>query len=420
MRPVRARPSSPVLMCPPMLWRSTCGTKTAPRISFLSMPPLLRLGLSSGFLARTLASTSTKVSPLSALSLCALARSVPASRSSLSACQTAVPVTPARCPHARLNSSMSQPQPVEAPLTSFATFLTLRVKRTRGAVDTVRDTVSGISDLVKTVGFRDRSAHVSCIVGIGSDIWDELTHLPRPAELHPFKEVRGAKHTAPSTPGDLLFHIRAERADMAFEFEKQLLAALQGAVDVVDETSGFRYYDARDLLGFVDGTANPVGEPDVPDATLVSPSEATTAGTAAVGGSYVVVQKYVHDMSAWGKLKTEEQEKIIGRTKFDNVELPDAPEGKQQSHKTLNTIEQDGEEMAILRDNMPFGRPGHGEFGTYFIGYTRRLWVLEKMLERMFVGSPPGLHDRILDFSSPLTGVTFFCPASDVLEQLGE
>lgn len=311
------------------------------------------------------------------------------------------------------------PQPVEAPLTRFATFLVVSIHPTSQAFDTVREAIAGISDTVKTVGFRDQSANLSCTVGIGAEAWDDLTHLPRPRELHSFQQVKGAKHTAPSTPGDLLFHIRSERQDLAFEFEKQLLLGLDGAIKVEDETSGFRYFDSRDLLGFVDGTANPVG-PGVPEAVLVSASDVATASEAkSVGGSYVVVQKYVHDLAAWNKFKTEEQERIIGRTKLDNVELDDQPEGHQQSHKSLNSIEgPDGAELEILRDNMPFGQPGQGVFGTYFVGYTRRLWVIEKMLERMFVGDPPGLHDRILDVSTPLTGVTFFCPAADVLEEL--
>lgn len=186
------------------------------------------------------------------------------------------------------------------------------------------------------------------------------------------------------------------------------------AVELVDETVGFRYFDARDLLGFVDGTANPVG-PDVPSSVLVAAEEDPNAQ----GGSYVVVQKYLHNLSAWRSLSAERQEQIIGRTKSDNIELDDADSGKQCSHKTLSTIEdENGDEHDILRDNMPFGSPASGEFGTYFIGYTRRLWVIEKMLERMFVGHPPGLHDCLLDYSRPLTGTVFFAPSATVLSSL--
>lgn len=304
-------------------------------------------------------------------------------------------------------------QRVDAPLTQSATFLVLSVTGNSDAIKTVRSTLASLDDLSKNVAIRDLGASFACTVGIGSDVWDRVTGLPRPAELHPFREIQGKKHIAISTPGDLLFHIRSERRDLCFEFERQLLDLLGDAVKVVDETVGFRYFDVRDLLGFVDGTANPVGSA-VTDSIVVADEDAR-----AIGGSYIVIQKYVHDLKAWRALSTEQQEAVIGRTKLDNIELDDAAPGKQAAHKTLATIQDDdGNEHSILRDNMPFGAPGSSEFGTYFIGYSRRLWVIEKMLHRMFVGEPPGLHDRILDFSKPLTGTTFFAPSASLLASL--
>ena len=306
-----------------------------------------------------------------------------------------------------------QPQRVDAPLTQSATFLVLSITDKPGTVETIRSTLASISSLSKNVAIRDLSALFACTVGIGSDAWDRITGLSRPAELHPFREIKGGVHTAVSTPGDLLFHIRAERRDLCFEFERQLMDLLGDSVSVVDETVGFRYFDVRDLLGFVDGTANPVG-PAVPDSILVAEEDSSSAG-----GSYVVIQKYVHDLKSWRSLPAEKQEAIIGRTKIDNIELDDAPSG-QQSHKSLATIQdENGVEHDILRDNMPFGSPASSEFGTYFIGYSRRLWVIEKMLERMFIGEPPGLHDQILNFSIPLTGTTFFAPSASLLASLG-
>ncbi len=306
-----------------------------------------------------------------------------------------------------------EPQRVDAPLTQSATFLVLTVADTPEAFRTVRSAVASVDDLAKNVAIRDLNAQFACTVGIGSNVWDRVTGLPRPAELHPFPEVKGNVHTAVSTPGDLLFHIRSERRDLCFEFERQLLEVLGSSVSVVDVTVGFRYFDLRDLLGFVDGTANPVG-PAVPASVLVAEED-----SAAVGGSYIVIQKYVHDMKGWGTLSTEQQESIIGRRKWDNFELADAASDKQKSHKSLATIEdEDGTEREILRDNMPFGSPGSGEFGTYFIGYSRRLWVIERMLERMFIGNPPGLHDRLLNYSTPLTGSTFFAPSASLLASI--
>ena len=306
-------------------------------------------------------------------------------------------------------------QSVEAPLSRSAVFLVMSAGEGDAALAGVRDALGAVGDLVKNVGFRDLNGRLSCVVGIGSALWDRLSPGPRPAELHPFAPIEGPAHVAPSTPGDLLFHLRAEREDMTFELERQLLNVIGDAAEVVDETTGFRYFDARDLLGFVDGTANPTGA-ELPDAALI----AADADPDFAGGSYVVVQKYVHDMAGWAGLSAEEQEAIMGRTKIDNVEIDDdaAP---RKSHKTLATIEDDaGGELGILRDNMPFGRPGAGEFGTYFIGYSGRLWVIEQMLERMFVGVPPGSYDRLLDFSTAITGSTFFVPTAGMLDALAE
>jgi putative iron-dependent peroxidase len=303
-------------------------------------------------------------------------------------------------------------QSIDAPLSRAAIFLVVTVESAPDALRTVCSVLEGLDDLVKTVGFRDLAGRLSCIAGVGSALWDRIFSDKRPKELKPFAPIQGAVHRAPATPGDLLFHIRAERADLCFEFERLLLDSLGASVSVVDEVTGFRYFDARDLLGFVDGTANPTGV-DLPASALVGDEDSNFAG-----GSYVVVQKYLHDMAAWAKVPTPLQEQIIGRTKIDNIEIDDDATPRK-SHKSLATIvDEDGNEHDILRDNMPFGRAGHGEFGTYFIGYSRNLWVIEKMLQRMYVGDPPGAYDRLLDFSTPHTGATFFAPSRPTLQAL--
>jgi len=305
-----------------------------------------------------------------------------------------------------------EPQSVIAPLSNAAVFLVLTVAPGTEAMDRARGVIADIGGLVRTVGFRDLGGRLSCNVGIGSDAWDRMGRPKKPGQFRRFGEIRGPVHTAVSTPGDLLFHIRAERADMCFEFERLLLDALGSSVAVEDEVQGFRYFDSRDLLGFVDGTENPTGG-SLPLSALIQRDEPDFEG-----GSYVVVQKYLHDLAAWNVLDTSTQEAIIGRTKADNVELDDG--GKRKSHKSLNTIvDAEGVEHDILRDNMPFGRPGHSEFGTYFIGYARNLWVIEKMLQNMFLGDPEGDYDRILDFSKAVTGTTFFVPSNPLLESLG-
>jgi putative iron-dependent peroxidase len=253
------------------------------------------------------------------------------------------------------------------------------------------------------------------VTGFGAEAWDRLApgrlaggH--RPAGLHPFREIRAGQRHAVSTPGDILFHIRAARMDLCFELATQIIGRLGAAVTVLDEVHGFRYFDDRDLIGFVDGTENPVGQAAV-RATIIGADDPAFAG-----GSYVIVQKYLHDLDSWDALSTEAQEHAIGRTKLSNLELDDDVK-PADSHVALTVIEdEDGEEQQILRYNMPFGRVGAREFGTYFIGYARTPAVIEQMLANMFVGSPPGTTDRILDFSTAVTGTLFFVPSSDFLD----
>jgi putative iron-dependent peroxidase len=304
------------------------------------------------------------------------------------------------------------PQHVAAPLTRSAIFLTLKLNSGPDHRDTIRSFCADLSSIFRAVEFRDIEGGLSCVVGFGSDVWNPLFGLPRPVELHPFREIRSATRHAVSTPGDLFFHIRAKRMDLCFELATQIMTRIGSAVSVVDEVQGFRYFDDRDLLGFVDGTENPRGDEAV-NAVLVREEDPAFAG-----GSYVIVQKYVHDVDAWNKLPTEAQERIIGRKKLSDIELEES-EKPTSAHSALTVINENGEEKKILRDNMPFGRPGSGEFGTYFIGYSRRPRITEQMLENMFVGRPPGNYDRLLDFSRALTGSLFFVPSATFLDSIG-
>ncbi|MGB6226199.1 MAG: Dyp-type peroxidase [Pseudonocardiaceae bacterium] len=302
------------------------------------------------------------------------------------------------------------PQPVLSPLTTAAIFLVVTIDP--DGESAARELLSGLAGLQRSVGFRVPEGRLSCVVGVGSQAWDRLFSGPRPAELHPFRELVGAEHRAVSTPGDLLFHIRATQLYPCFELASQIMDQLVGAVTVRDEVHGFKYFDVRDLLGFVDGTENPIGAA-ASAAVLIGDEDPEFAG-----GSYVIVQKYLHDLRAWNTLPVEAQEKVIGRTKLSNIELDDAVK-PDNSHVPLTTItDPDGTERQILRDNMPFGAVGRSEFGTYFIGYARTPAVTEKMLENMFLGDPPGNYDRILEFSTPVTGTLFFAPAASFLDDL--
>jgi porphyrinogen peroxidase len=308
---------------------------------------------------------------------------------------------------------MAVPQPVSAPLTRAAIFLVVTINPGPDNRAAVRSFFADLPALIRAVEFRDLEAGLSCVMGIGSEAWDRLFGHPRPAELHPFREIRAGPRHAVSTPGDLLFHIRAKRMDLCFEIATQVMARLGDAVSAVDEVHGFRYFDDRDLLGFVDGTENPRGQAVI-DAALIGEEDAAFAG-----GSYVIVQKYLHDLDGWNALSTEVQERIIGRTKLSDIELDDSMK-PTSAHNALTTITENGKEFQIVRDNMPFGQVGTGEFGTYFIGYCRTPRVTEQMIENMFVGRPPGNYDRLLDFSRAVTGTLFFVPSATFLESVND
>lgn len=307
-------------------------------------------------------------------------------------------------------SSLPPPvsQSVANRLTRAAIFLVVTINSGSGSEAAVRGLCADLSSLLRGVGFRNLDGQLSCVMGFGSGAWDRLFGAPRPKDLHPFREIHGV-HTAVSTPGDILFHIRAASMDLCFELATHLMSRLAGAVSTVDEVHGFKYFDDRDLIGFVDGTENPAGAA-ADAATLVGEEDA-----AFVGGSYVIVQKYMHDLERWNKVPVEEQENIIGRHKLSDIEQIDSRK-KPYAHNVLTSIEENGEQLQILRDNMPFGEIGKGEFGTYFIGYARTPQRIEKMLENMFVGNPPGTYDHLLDFSRAVTGCLFFVPTATFLD----
>lgn len=299
-----------------------------------------------------------------------------------------------------------EPQPVLRRLTTAAIFLVVTVDP--GCEETVREVLVDLSGLQRSVGFGSPDGQLSVVAAVGAEVWGRLFDQPPPVGLHPFQELAGPRHRAVATPGDLLFHIRSTRQDLCFALAGEIMDRLRDAVTVRDEVQGFSYFDQRDLLGFVDGTENPVGRA-AREAVLIEDEDPDYAG-----GSYVVVQKYLHDLDAWNNLPVEAQEKIIGRRKLTNTELDE-----EASHVALNTITgADGSERQILRDNMPFGSPGRGEFGTYFIGYSRTPEVTEQMLRHMFLGTEAATHDRILDFSTAVTGTLFFVPAADFLDDL--
>lgn len=248
-------------------------------------------------------------------------------------------------------------------------------------------------------------SRTSCVLGIGHDAWKKLQlQEPLPKELLNFEAINGAKHSAVSTPGDLHVHLRADNNSICVDMAIEISKVLSAVADISEEVHGFKYWDSRSILGFVDGTENPQGE-DRDFFAKVGAEDATYEG-----GSYLFVQKYIHNMNQWRNLSTEEQEKVIGRSKENDIEMSDEVKPKN-SHIALANI---GDDLKIVRDNMPF-RNALGEMGTYFISYASKFSTTKQMLEQMFIGNPAGNYDRILDFSTAKTGTLFFVPTLDML-----
>lgn len=258
---------------------------------------------------------------------------------------------------------------------------------------------------------RFPDSRASGVMGIGYEAWKKLElPTPMPKELANFEEIRGDKHTAVSTPGDLHFHLRADNQSLIFDMSIEISKLLNPVAESILEIHGFKYWDARSILGFVDGTENPHGE-DREYFAKIGEEDLQYKG-----GSYLFVQKYLHNMTAWKSLSTQDQEKVIGRSKENDIEMSDDVK-PANSHIALANIEgENGEELKIIRDNMPFGNPSINEFGTYFIAYASTFTTINKMLTNMFVGNPPGNYDRILDFSTAKTGTLFFVPTRNMLD----
>jgi len=262
-------------------------------------------------------------------------------------------------------------------------------------------------NLNNSANVRFPVSRASCVMGIGHDAWLKLQlPTPMPKELIDFVPVAGAKHTAISTKGDLHFHIRADTTSICYDMAAEITKVLDPVAVSVEEVHGFRYWDSRSILGFVDGTENPHGQ-DRELFSLVADEDPDYKG-----GSYLFVQKYMHNLSAWKNLTTEQQENVIGRYKANDIEMADDVK-PANSHIALANI---GDDLKIVRDNMPFGKMSTNDMGTYFIAYASTFTTVQKMLTNMFVGSPEGNYDRILDFSTAKTGSLFFVPTFNMVD----
>ncbi|TPR39185.1 Dyp-type peroxidase [Apilactobacillus micheneri] len=288
-------------------------------------------------------------------------------------------------------------------------FTTLKLNRDnqKEEQEKVANLVSREQAILRSMNIRYPDDHLKVTFGFSNSAWEYLfPEAKKPAELENFEPIKGPKYTAPETDADIFIHIRADSEAIVYEVADLIRQYYRDFTEVTDETKGFRYFEGRSIIGFVDGTENPevqkassyaiIGDED-PDF---------------INGSYAFAQKYIHDMDAWNGLKTEDQEKAIGRRKMNDLELEDNDK-LENSHNVASQDNDDGIEHKIVRMNVPFSNPSEGLTGTYFIGYARHWTVTKRMLENMF-----GQSDRLLDFSDPVTGNVFFIPSITTLNQI--
>lgn len=290
-------------------------------------------------------------------------------------------------------------------------FMVWNFKSNTAIKDVFKQLCALIINLNNSANVRFPNSKASVVMGIGLEAWNKLgLPNPLPKELEAFQPIIGSKYTAISTTGDIHLHVRANETSYCIDAAASLSMLMQSIAECVEEVHGFRYWDSRSILGFVDGTENPHGE------------ERATFGIIGdedpfyKGCSYLFVQKYIHNMNAWKSLPVNEQEKVIGRSKEDDIEMPDDVK-PSNSHSALANV---GDDLKIVRDNMPFAKVGTNEMGTYFIAYASSFATVKKMLTNMFVGVPEGNYDRILDFSTAKTGSLFFVPTFDMLDAFAD
>ena len=264
-----------------------------------------------------------------------------------------------------------------------------------------------VINLNNSANVRFPVSRASCVIGIGYDAWLRLQlPVPLPKELVNFVPIIGEKHTAVSSKGHLHFHIRADNTSICYDMASAISDVLNPVAICTEEIHGFRYWDSRSILGFVDGTENPQGQ-DREFFSMVRDDDPVYKG-----GSYLFVQKYIHNLTSWKELSTEQREKVIGRYKSNDIEMADDVK-PSNSHIALANV---GDDFKIVRDNMPFGSMATNEMGTYFIAYASTFSTVQKMLNNMFIGSPIGNYDRILDFSTAKTGSLYFVPTFNMID----
>lgn len=251
---------------------------------------------------------------------------------------------------------------------------------------------------------EERAPSARVMIAFGPAAWQLVAPDAMPDDFIPFHPVLGKRdRTAPGSQGDVFFWIHGLRHDLNMDLAMHIQRALSELATLELEVHGFRYLDSRDLTGFIDGTENP-REHEAREVAVIP------QGRPGAGGSFVLSQKWVHDLAAFERLSGEEQEAVIGRTKADSVELEDAP---PTAHIRRTDVKIDGKALKIYRRSAPYGNLR--ESGLYFLAFSGELMRFAIQLDRMFGLSEDGLMDSLTGFSAPVSGSYWFAPPVEAL-----
>lgn len=300
-------------------------------------------------------------------------------------------------------------QSVILPLPSaHARFIVLRLNQL--SIDELKQQLNALIDTRNRLMGQHRDAELKLAIAFGTSLWQQLyTNIDN---FYDLKSIDDGAFTMPSIPADVFIHIASARADLCFALSQAFFNGIREKVEVLDERVCFRYLDSRDLTGFIDGTENPQFNDDRAESALLGEDAGEFAD-----GSFVFAQRYVHDLAKWQRLKVDAQEKVIGRTKLESIELDDDVK-PENAHTRRAIVEDDeGEELEILRHSLPYG-DGQGDQGLFFVAYTKDLSILDRMLQQMFGNTGDHIHDRLLHFTTAVDGAYYFAPSEELLEKI--
>jgi putative iron-dependent peroxidase len=275
----------------------------------------------------------------------------------------------------------------------------LRPDATRGEV---RNVLAALREPPVTAG------GANLVLAMSRRLLELLDPEGAPPDLQPFAAVDGPGGSLPSTQHDLWLWIHGTNSDVTVDVGRAATVALAPVAELAFELPAFVYKESRDFTGFIDGTENP----PVWEAPLVV---AVPEGRPGAGGSYVLAVQFTHDLGRFHALPEAEQERVIGRTKDDSVELDDdAKPG--DAHIARVVIEgEDGEELEIYRRSTPWGTVR--EQGLMFVAFSNDLDLLDEMVGRMYGTRGDGGHDRLLAFTHAVTGAVYFAPSLHDLQR---